>query len=275
MARSLRIGLSPRLMHRVPSELGFRNKTLQYLEQSIAHWVMAHGALAFMLPTLVEQGEVERKAVRVSDYVRELDGLILQGGADVSPVSYHCEPQREEWRGDRVRDLYEIELFWEFMIQGKPILGICRGCQLINVALGGTLYQDLPTELDDVANHNDAELYDALSHQIIFSSDASLIDMYGGRRDGWVSSIHHQAVNKLGKDLKIEAWSLPDRVIEAIRWRGEGFVLGVQWHPEFHTPNDPLLLPREPLIGAFLDAARRRADDVGERRTNKGPLLGG
>lgn len=259
MGRSLRIGLSPRLMHRVPAELGFRNKTLQYLEQSLAHWVMAHGALAFMLPTLVEQGEVERKAVRISDYVSELDGLILQGGADVSPLSYNSQPRHEAWRGDRVRDLYEIELFWEFMIQGKPILGICRGCQLINVALGGTLHQDLPTEYPDVGSHRDPERYDQLTHDIVFADDATLIDLYAGQHGGRVNSIHHQAINQLGKDLKIEAWSIPDRVIEAIRWRGAGFVLGVQWHPEFHAPDAPGLLPREPLLNAFLAAARERA----------------
>ena len=257
MTRSLRIGLSPRLMHRVPTELGFRNKKLQYLEQSIAHWVMAHGALAFMLPTLVEDGEVERKAVRISDYVRELDGLILQGGADVSPYSYGSEPVRPEWSGDRIRDLYEIELFWEFMIQGKPILGICRGCQLINVALGGTLYQDLPTEFPDLGEHNDPERYDTLAHDIVFADDASLIDIHGGQRGGRVTSIHHQAVRKIGKDLKVEAWSVPDRVIEAIRWRGQGFVLGVQWHPEFHPEGSPLLA-REPLINAFLSAVQAR-----------------
>ena len=258
MSASLRIGLSPRLMHRVPAELGFRNKTLQYLEQTLAHWVMAHGALAFMLPTLVEGGEVERKAVRISDYVREMDGLILQGGADVSPASYGAEPLRPEWSGDRVRDRYEIELFWEFMIQEKPILGICRGCQLINVALGGTLYQDLPTEFDGVALHHDAERYDALSHEIAFVDGSLIAGLYGAARGGRVNSIHHQAVRKLGKDLAVEAWSVPDRVVEAIRWRGAGFVLGVQWHPEFHDAAGGLL-PREPLIAAFLAAAQQRA----------------
>lgn len=260
MTPSLRIGLSPRLMHRVPAELGFRNKKLQYLEQSIAHWVMAHGALAFMLPTLVEHGEVERSAIRVSDYVRELDGLILQGGADVAPASYGTEALRPEWCGDRVRDLYEIELFWECMIQGKPVLGICRGCQLINVALGGTLWQDLPTQAEFAGEHNDPNRYDELAHAVTFEPDASLHTIYGGLEGGLVTSIHHQAVRELGKDLAIEARSVPDGIVEAIRWRGDGFVFGVQWHPEFHSPLDNRLLPREPLIEAFLSAAAARKE---------------
>jgi putative glutamine amidotransferase len=259
VVRSLRIGLSPRLMHQVPAELGFRDKKLQYLEQSIAHWVMAHGALAFMLPTLVEHGEVERRAIRVSDYVRELDGLILQGGADVAPASYGQDALRPEWSGDRVRDLYEIELFWECMIQGKPVLGICRGCQLINVALGGTLWQDLPTQAETSGSHNDPVRYDQLTHAIEFEPGASLRSIYGGLDGGLVTSIHHQAVCNLGKDLAVEARATTDGIIEAIRWRGAGFVLGVQWHPEFHAPLDSRLLPREPLIDAFLKAAAVRA----------------
>lgn len=260
MARSLRIGLSPRLMHQVPAELGFRNKKLQYLEQSIAHWVMAHGALAFMLPTLVEHGEVDRRAIRVSDYVRELDGLILQGGADVAPASYGAEALRPEWCGDRVRDLYEIELFWECMIQGKPVLGICRGCQLINVALGGTLWQDLPTQAENSGEHNDPNRYDELAHAVAFEPGARLQAIYAGLNGGLVTSIHHQAVRELGKDLAIEARSVPDGIVEAIRWRGDGFVFGVQWHPEFHLPLDTRLLPREPLIEAFLSAVAARKE---------------
>jgi putative glutamine amidotransferase len=260
VARSLRIGLSPRLMHQVPAELGFRNKKLQYLEQSIAHWVMAHGALAFMLPTLVEHGEVDRRAIRVSDYVRELDGLILQGGADVAPASYGAEALRPEWCGDRVRDLYEIELFWECMIQGKPVLGICRGCQLINVALGGTLWQDLPTQAENSGEHHNPNRYDELAHAVAFEPGARLQAIYAGLNGGLVTSIHHQAVRELGKDLAIEARSVPDGIVEAIRWRGDGFVFGVQWHPEFHLPLDTRLLPREPLIEAFLSAVAARKE---------------
>jgi len=260
MQRPLRIGLSPRLMHRVPAELGFRNKTLQYLEQSLAHWVMAHGALALMVPTLERDSEVQRRQIKVSDYVRELDGLILQGGLDVSPLSYGEEPLKPEWAGDRVRDLYELDLFWECLIQGKPVLGICRGCQLINVALGGSLYQDLPTQYTDLALHNDVDLYDGLSHTVRFTPGGLLARLYPDQEAGQVSSIHHQAVKALGNDLEVEAVAEPDGVVEAIRWRGGGFVLGVQWHPEFHPPENDGLLPREPLMETFLLAARTQRE---------------
>ncbi len=245
-------------MHKVPAELGFRGKTLQYLEQSIAHWVMGHGALAFMLPTLVENSTVKRSAIKISDYVREIDALILQGGLDVSPLSYGEDPICPEWAGDRVRDLYEIELFWECLIQGKPVLGICRGCQLINVALGGTLWQDLPSQRTSMVSHRDEFLYDELSHLIAFTPNSELRAIYEGAGGGIVNSIHHQAVKGLGKDLVEEAHSTDDETIEAIYWKGSSFVLGVQWHPEFHSPLRTDLLARDPLMNRLLLEASLR-----------------
>ena len=253
----LRIGLSSRLMHRPPLELGFRNKTLQYLEQSIAHWVMAHGALVFMLPTLGFDAEVSRRKVSVRHYVDALDGFVMQGGADVSPLSYGQQPLKAEWAGDIVRDRYEIELLEGFLAQGKPVLGICRGAQLINVAHGGTLYQDIATQRADARRHVDAELYDQLHHAVRFEPGSRLATLYGGHDGGRVNSIHHQAVDKLGADLEIEARSVEDGIVEAIRARGSAFVAGVQWHPEFHSMNPELLSP-EPLLNALLAAAVAR-----------------
>ena len=131
---------------------------------------MRRRALVFMLPA-IETGGVERSSVRVSDYVKEIDGLVLQGGADVSPISYGETPSRPEWSGDRVRDLYEMELFWECVVQGKPVLGICRGLQLINVALGGSLYQDIATEHPDAISHVDPVLYDQHRHAVLYRGE--------------------------------------------------------------------------------------------------------
>ncbi|MBK7898155.1 MAG: type 1 glutamine amidotransferase [Azonexus sp.] len=253
--RPLRIGLSARLMHEPPRELNFPGKTLQYLEQSIAHWVMAHGALAFMVPTIEAGGGVQRRSISVSSYVQELDALILQGGADMAPESYGMAPLRADWHGDRVRDRYEIELFWEFVIQGKPVLGICRGHQLINVALGGTLVQDIATQRPQAARHVEPVLYDAHQHEVVLIPDTRLAEIYPGRFHGRVISIHHQAIDRLGNDLLVEAQS-GDGIIEAIRWKGAGYVAGFQWHPEFHR-DSPDLLDSGPIMLDFLAAARQ------------------
>lgn len=254
----LRIGLTARLMHSPPPELNFPGKRLQYIEQSVAHWVMGHGALAFMVPT-IETGDVlGRRDVSVRRYVEALDGLILQGGADVSPISYGATALRPEWEGDRVRDLYETEFIWEFLIQGKPVLGICRGCQLINVALGGTLYQDIATQLPEAARHVDRGLYDRLEHDIAFASGGWLQHLYGNPAQVRVNSIHHQSIHKLGSDLVIEAVAA-DGVVEAIRKKGEGFLVGVQWHPEFHSAGSELL-DGGPMLAAFLAAAEHARD---------------
>lgn len=260
----LRIGLSARLMHEVPAVLGFRNKTLQYLEQTIAHWIMAHGALVFMLPTLGFDAEVARRRIMVHQYVDAMDGLVMQGGADVSPTSYGQQPLRPEWSGDAVRDRYEIELLDGFVTSAKPVLGICRGLQLINVAFGGTLFQDIVTQQPDARHHVDADLYDQHRHDIVIEPESRLATIYPGVAQGRVNSIHHQAIDRLGSDVSVEARASEDGVIEAIRVRSAGFVAGVQWHPEFHI-HDRDLLDGEPLIEAFLDAARatRQADESG------------
>ena len=213
----LRIGLSARLMHLPPLELGFRNKTLQYLEQSIAHWIMSHGALVLMLPTLGFDAEIARRRVSVRNYVHALDGLVLQGGADVSPSSYGQQPLRPEWSGDLVRDRYEIELLEGFLAQGKPVFGICRGEQLINVAFGGTLLQDVVTQRADARHHVDADLYDQLQHEIRFEPGSRLAAIYAGLEGGRVNSIHHQAVDRLGSDLLVEARSIEDGTLQFSR----------------------------------------------------------
>ncbi|HJV26088.1 MAG TPA: type 1 glutamine amidotransferase [Aromatoleum sp.] len=251
--------MSARLLHTPPQELGFPGKTLQYLEQSVAHWIMSHGALAFMMPTIGEHLGITRAAISVHDYVAAMDGLVLQGGADVSPSTYDETPLRPEWSGDRIRDLYEIELLWEFVIQGKPVLGICRGMQLINVACGGTLYQDILEQRPGAHAHRDPVLYDKFHHEIEVEPASMLAQIYPERTHGRVNSIHHQAVNKLGSDLAIEAWSSGDRVVEAIRWLGSGFLFGTQWHPEFHVAGSDLL-DGGPIMSSFLAAARAAAD---------------
>ncbi len=253
--RTLRIGVSARIFHPEPGAQGLRGKTLQYLEESIAHWVMSRDVIVFMIPTVGHQGMLHPSNIRLRDYAKHLDGLLLQGGADVSPQTYAEVAPRPEWPGDRVRDMYELELLHEFVESGKPVLGVCRGCQLINVAFGGSLYQDIASDVPTAGVHV-SEHYDQHRHAITFPEGSSLASMFPGRREAIVNSIHHQAVKTLGRDLTVEAVSAGDGLIEAVRYRRAPFVVGVQWHPEFHRAGGPEMLDCTPLLDSFLRSAR-------------------
>jgi gamma-glutamyl-gamma-aminobutyrate hydrolase PuuD len=255
----LRIGVSARILHPEGAQvLGFRGKTLQYLEASAAHWIMSHGAMVFMVPTLESRSTVQRSALSIRDYVNALDGLVLQGGADVSPTSYGEQPLSPQWSGDRVRDMYEIELIWAFIFQQKPVLGICRGMQLLNVAFNGSLVQDIATELPEATSHVDLTQYDQLHHDIELVAGSRLQTLYEGRPARRVNSIHHQCVKRLGNGLVVEARCPVDNVVEAVRWTGSSFVMGVQWHPEFHAASGSELLDSGPIVTTFLDECRSR-----------------
>lgn len=258
-SRFLRIGLAPRFLYNVPAEVGVGHRVIQYLVESIAHWVLSRDALIFMIPSLESGSLIRRGNLSVVDYVNELDGLVLQGGADVSPSTYDETPLQEAWGGDRMRDLYELELLRTFVAQKKPVLGICRGCQLINVAFGGTLYQDIRTQVPGTFGHHDAEAYDQYFHALSLTPGSGLAQLYPNAKEVRVNTIHHQAIKKLGDDLVVEARAVPDNIIEAIRWRGSSYVFGVQWHPELQDYRDTSLLDGTPILNDFLDAARTRA----------------
>ncbi len=255
MRRTLRIGVSARIFHPEEGAKGLRGKTLQYLEESIAQWVMSRDVLVFMIPTVNNTGMLHQSSIRLRDYARHLDGLVLQGGADVSPQTYSQVATRPEWNGDRARDMYELELLHEFIEAGKPVLGICRGCQLINVAFGGTLYQDIVTDVPGAMPHVD-DAYDSHYHPLHFPKGSSLAPLFSGYDAPIVNSIHHQAVRDLGRDLSVEAVSGSDDIVEAIRYRKAPFVMGLQWHPEFHKAGTPGLLDCTPILDGFLRAAR-------------------
>lgn len=257
MKRPLKIGLSARLLHPRPGGKGLETRTLQYLEQSVTQWIMARDVLVFMVPSITQDGILNRSAIRLSDYAKNLDGLVLQGGADLNPAAYGEEPLRPEWAGDRTRDMYEMEFLHEFLESGKPVFGICRGAQLINVAMGGSLYQDIASQLPESISHV-ADAYDRHVHEIVLEEGGLLEKRLGKAPQRKVISVHHQGIRKLGRDLVVEARASGDGMIEAIRGTGSNFVLGVQWHPEFRRPSDEHVLDCLPLLEAFLDAMRGR-----------------
>jgi putative glutamine amidotransferase len=126
---------------------------------------------------------------------------------------------------------------------------------LINVAFGGTLYQDIASDVPTAIEHV-SELYDSHFHPIHFLPGSALESMFPSHPEALVNSIHHQAVKSLGRELVVEAVSGPDKIIEAIRYRKARFVMGLQWHPEFHQGRNAELLDCTPILDDFLSAAR-------------------
>ena len=255
-----RIALAPCFFHADPQRPVFKGKTLLYLEESLAHWVERGGAIPLLLPT--PAGEVAAE-----ELLEGFDGLLLQGGSDVCPGSYGEEPLRPEWCGDPVRDAYEIALVKACMAAGRPVLGVCRGMQVLNVALGGTLWQDIVTQNPGCRVHRDWQVYDQLFHEVRVDEDSWLAGWVPGPELRRVNSVHHQGVRALGQGLVAEAASVDDGVVEAVRYDPGGdapFAYGVQWHPEFQDAADASLLDGGPILGAFLRAceAAREAHSV-------------
>jgi gamma-glutamyl-gamma-aminobutyrate hydrolase PuuD len=260
--RTLKIGISARVFYPEPKSVGIYTKTLQYLEESVAHWVMSRDVLVFMVPLVDKDGLIHRSNIRLSDYAKHLDGLVLQGGADIAPESYGETALNPEWAGDRVRDVYEMELLHEFVEAGKPVLGICRGIQILNVAFGGTLYQDIATQVPGAADHRNWDIYDANRHEIDIAAGSRLADLYPGAERVTVNSVHHQAVKDVAEGFVVEAVSATDGIVEALRLPGERFVAGVQWHPEFTPVGDADQIAAEPIVDDFLAAAALAATGV-------------
>ena len=252
-ADRLKIGISACFFHPDPARAAFASKTLQYVEQSMAHWLMAGGALPVMIPS--PAGDTARGEVHFDDYAHWLDGLVLHGGADVWPGSYGETPLQERWGGDRIRDLYEQALVQAFVAAGKPVFGVCRGLQLINVAFGGTLYQDIPTQQPQALKHRDAEVYDQNFHDLAVVPKTRLSQLLAGVSSYKINSIHHQGIKDLAPGFEVEARCPDDGMIEAIRRTGPGYVAAVQWHPEFHRP-ELGTLDDTPLLTDFLQACQ-------------------
>jgi putative glutamine amidotransferase len=250
----VKVGISACFFHADPGRAIFTGKTLQYVEQSIAHWLMSSSAaLPVMIPS--PKGETQQGEVSLADYADWLDALVLEGGSDVSPTSYGETPLEPKWSGDRIRDDYERALLAAFAERGKPVLGVCRGLQLMNVAFGGTLLQDIETQRPGALRHRDAAVYDRNVHAVEFEPGTRLARVFEGTRTATVNSVHHQGVKDLAPGFVVEARCPDDGMIEAIRRPEGSYMAAVQWHPEFHRRGEGTLDDR-PLLDEFLAAAR-------------------
>lgn len=169
-------------------------------------------------------------------YLAEADGLLLTGGVDVDPNFYGAEPHPLLGLVDLPRDRFELALFGAARAKGVPVLGVCRGHQLINVAAGGTLHQHVPA-LAGTVQHEQLEIGGTPSHGVTLEPDSALAQAFGAAQVR-TNSYHHQAVDKPGQGLRVVGQSV-DGIVEALESSEGSFVLGVQWHPEMSFQAHP------------------------------------
>ena len=184
-----------------------------------------------------------------------VDGLLLTGGGDIDPVRFGEAQHAKTDLISKERDTLELERVTRQAIDtGLPLLAICRGLQVVNVALNGTLHQHVPDVFGEDIAHSQAGARSYASHEVSIEPGTRLAELSGGESLR-VNSFHHQAIKDLGDGLKPVAWA-DDKVIEAVELPGaRSFVLAVQWHPEELVANDPAALR---LFSALVDAAARR-----------------
>ena len=223
------------------------------------------GGLALLIPP--DPQLIERPA----EVLDLLDGLMLAGGADIDPAAYGAAPHPETVDTVPERDAFEIALVRAAIARDLPVLGICRGMQLINVACGGTLLQHLPERFGHHEHRRVVGSFDGADHDVLLR-EGSLAARVARETRHSTKSHHHQGIDRLGVGLTVSGVSTLDELPEAIEWDeelaengdrrslGEGdgqssprrFVLGVQWHPEADT--------RSPIVGALVAAAARDRD---------------
>jgi len=221
-------------------------------------WVMSQrfifaptmaGGVPWMIPLLEHEEDLRPIYDR-------LDGILIPGGADVDPTMYGEARHPGCEVSDTPRDRVELQLIRWALEDGKPVLGICRGVQLINLAAGGTLYQDLAAQLEGSVKHDyfpgQGFARDALTHDVIVEDGSRLAGIFGAGRLR-VNSMHHQAIKGLGEGLVVTARSADDGVIEAVEIPSHAFMVGVQWHPEALSVTDEVT---RRLFDEFIAAAR-------------------
>lgn len=210
------------------------------------------------IPVLLPPGEEDPQ-----EWLTRLDGLILAGGVDLSPSCYGADPhpQTEQW--DPERDQTEMGLLQAALSWPHPVLGICRGMQLLNVVSGGSLIQHLPAWSTAVEHRRGTG--DPIPHAVRLEAGSRLAQMYGGEEEMEIVSWHHQGIERLGEGLRAVSWAA-DGLIEAVEGQNHPWLVGVQWHPELSRDR---IQPR--LFQAFVHQAGEWA---GRHSSPPGPLKG-
>ena len=196
---------------------------------------------------------IREHRVAIPEYLAQIDGLLLPGGGDINPCLYFQKRHSTIKYVSRSRDALEIWLFQNAMEANIPVFGICRGIQIMSVAMRGNLCQDIPSLLPHALCHTKVR-YEDSRHEIGIT-EGSLLRALVGEPVAVVNSAHHQAVDAVGEELVVTARSTADGIIEAIEHPGKRFMLGVQYHPERMFKKSGMDEHAEKLFEAFIAAA--------------------
>lgn len=217
-----------------------------YLNAAYLYAVQQAGGVPVLLPP---QLDADARAALVD----RLDGLVLSGGGDLDPARYGEAPHPRTADVSPARDALEIALVHRAIERDTPLLAICRGIQVLNVAFGGTLHQDLPGVSGGPIVHAQTEPRSRPTHTVKVMPDGTRLGGIVGETELAVNSFHHQGIHRLGDGLREVAWA-PDGLVEAVEMAGDRFVVGVQWHPEDLVGDDAAA---RRLFAGLVDAARR------------------
>ncbi len=196
---------------------------IYYLNDVYVRYIEKAPCLFIALPTTGKESIAE-------EMIDRLDGLLLTGGNDVFSAAYGEAPLSDQWQADAPRTWFEMALIKKTLQVDKPIFAICRGCQMLNTALGGALYQDVATQIDGTLQHRSPNKPIWNRHNVQVREHSRLHQIIGRTRFE-VNSSHHQAIKTIAAPLQATAWA-EDGIVEAIEYPEKKFVLGVQWHPE-------------------------------------------
>ena len=183
------------------------------------------------IPLLIQPGEP-----RMDELMALLDGLILSGGGDVDPTLYTTEQHQQVYWVDRERDRFEIDITNRSLAEDKPLFCICRGLQILNVALGGTLITHIPDSVEGAIEHRQPPR-DPIAHGVEIDPTSHLASIMQSQQV-MTASWHHQSIDQVGHGLRVIGRA-PDGVIEAVEVDDKPHVMAVQWHPELTATNDP------------------------------------
>lgn len=200
---------------------------------------------------------VEEEAVDVA--LKVLDGVVLSGGNDVEPSLYGASRHARSQPADAERDRFESTVARRAIEAGMPILAICRGIQILNVALGGTLHQNVEEHVEGAGNHDRIDAASGLVHEVELDEGSRLARIFASRSIE-VNSMHHQGVAELARGLEAVGRHPESRLVEAVELSGHPWCVAVQWHPEALTPEHP---PQLALFRAFSEACLRYRRETG------------